>query len=153
MSVQSEITRIEAAKTAIKTAIAGKGVTVPDGTMLSGLASLIEGIEAGGLDGASVDEFTTAQKYGDGDPALSFITSIVDSNAFVNLFVDKGLVTTGDSVSVYEFVSCVYFPQFVSEKWKATRYKSSSYGSNAGSNMPCIESGRTLYRITFNEGG
>lgn len=48
MSVQSEITRIEAAKTAIKTAIEGKGVTVPDGTMLSGLASLIDGIEVGG---------------------------------------------------------------------------------------------------------
>lgn len=48
MSVQSEITRIEAAKTAIKTAIAGKGVTVPDGSKLENLAALIEGIEAGG---------------------------------------------------------------------------------------------------------
>lgn len=48
MSVQSEITRIESAKTAIATAIAGKGVTVPDGTLLDGMASLIESIEAGG---------------------------------------------------------------------------------------------------------
>ena len=48
MSVQSEITRIESAKTAIATAIEGKGVTVPSGTLLDGMASLIEAIEAGG---------------------------------------------------------------------------------------------------------
>lgn len=48
MSVQSEITRIESAKTAIATAIEGKGVTVPEGTLLDGMAPLIESIEAGG---------------------------------------------------------------------------------------------------------
>ena len=47
MSVQSEITRIENAKTAIAAAIEGKGVTVPDGTLLDGMASLIESIESG----------------------------------------------------------------------------------------------------------
>lgn len=48
MSVQTEITRIESAKTAIATAIEGKGVTVPEGTKLDGLAALVESIEAGG---------------------------------------------------------------------------------------------------------
>ena len=48
MSVQTEITRIESAKTAIATAIEGKGVTVPTGTKLDGLAALVESIEAGG---------------------------------------------------------------------------------------------------------
>ena len=48
MSVQTEITRIESAKTAIATAIEGKGVTVPTGTKLDSLAPLIESIEAGG---------------------------------------------------------------------------------------------------------
>ena len=48
MSVQTEITRIESAKTAIATAIEGKGVTVPNGTLIDGMASLIESIEAGG---------------------------------------------------------------------------------------------------------
>lgn len=52
MSVQSEITRLQNAKAAIKTAIEGKGVTVPDGTLLDGMATLIESIEAGG--GANV---------------------------------------------------------------------------------------------------
>ncbi len=48
MSIQTELTRIANAKAAIKTAIEGKGVTVPDGTMLDGMAALIESIEAGG---------------------------------------------------------------------------------------------------------
>ena len=48
MSVQSEITRIESAKTAIASAIEGKGVTVPEGTKLDGMAALVESIEAGG---------------------------------------------------------------------------------------------------------
>ena len=47
MSIQTELTRITNAKAAIKTAIEGKGVTVPDGTLLDGMASLIESIEAG----------------------------------------------------------------------------------------------------------
>ena len=48
MSIQTELTRIANAKAAIKTAIEGKGITVPDGTLLDGMASLIESIEAGG---------------------------------------------------------------------------------------------------------
>ena len=48
MSIQSEITRLANAKTAIATAIEGKGVTVPEGTKLDGLAALVESIEAGG---------------------------------------------------------------------------------------------------------
>ena len=47
MSIQTELTRITNAKAAIKTAIEGKGVTVPDGTLLDGMASLIESIESG----------------------------------------------------------------------------------------------------------
>ena len=48
MSIQTELTRIKNAKSAIKAAIEGKGVTVPDATLLDGMASLIESIEAGG---------------------------------------------------------------------------------------------------------
>lgn len=56
MSIQSELTRITNAKAAIKTAIEGKGVTVPAGTLLDGIASLIESIEAGSV---LIGNFTT----------------------------------------------------------------------------------------------
>lgn len=48
MSVQTEISRIESAREAIKLAIAGKGVDVPTGAKLDLMPALIEAIEAGG---------------------------------------------------------------------------------------------------------
>lgn len=48
MSVQTQIDRLASAKAAIKTAIEGKGVTVPDSALLGAYAALIEGIQAGG---------------------------------------------------------------------------------------------------------
>ena len=64
MGVQTEITRIESAKTAIATAIEGKGVTVPDGTLLDGMAALIESIETGGGDfSIQVGTITFAESY------------------------------------------------------------------------------------------
>ena len=60
MSIQTELTRITNAKAAIKAAIEGKGVTVPDGTLLDGMAALIESIEAGGGSGNfATGAFTT----------------------------------------------------------------------------------------------
>lgn len=47
MSILTEITRLENAKAAIAAAIAEKGVTVPDGTLLDGMAALIDSIETG----------------------------------------------------------------------------------------------------------
>ena len=48
MSISSEITRISNAKTAIAQSIANKGVTVPSGTKIDGMAALIDSIPAGG---------------------------------------------------------------------------------------------------------
>ena len=50
MGIPTELSRIINAKAAIKAAIEGKGVTVPDATLLDGMAALIESIEAGGVD-------------------------------------------------------------------------------------------------------
>ena len=54
MSIQTELSRIINAKAAIKAAIEGKGVTVPEATLLDGMASLIESIEAGGGGGGNI---------------------------------------------------------------------------------------------------
>ena len=47
MSVHSEIDRIAGAKSDIATAITNKGVTVPSGTKLDGMAALIDSISGG----------------------------------------------------------------------------------------------------------
>ena len=65
MSIQTELTRITNAKAAIKTAIEGKGVTVPDGTLLDGMASLIESIEAGGGGGDFAASFGLSRGAGE----------------------------------------------------------------------------------------
>ena len=82
MNVQTEITRIESAKTAIATAIEGKGVTVPEGTLLDGMASLIESIEAGGG-----YEITTG--------------NITPSETTTSLSWEHGLSTTPSLVLIY----------------------------------------------------
>ena len=47
MSIATEITRLQNAKTAIKTSIEGKGVTVPSSTTLDGYSTLIDSISSG----------------------------------------------------------------------------------------------------------
>lgn len=56
MSIQTELTRIINAKAAIKAAVEGKGVTVPDGTLLDGMAAMIDSIPTGG--GMKVEVFS-----------------------------------------------------------------------------------------------
>ena len=48
MSIASEISRLQTAKADLKTAIEGKGVTVPSSTKLDGYADLVDSIETGG---------------------------------------------------------------------------------------------------------
>ena len=47
MSMQTDLTRIKNAKAAIKAYIEGNGLTVPEGTLLDGMASMLESIESG----------------------------------------------------------------------------------------------------------
>lgn len=78
MSIQSEINRIKAAAAAIAASITNKGVTVPDGTKLDGMAALIGSIQTGsGGDAPTIsdasyffyegvrtgDEFESMKKY------------------------------------------------------------------------------------------
>lgn len=48
MSIASEISRLQSAKADLKTAIEGKGVTVPSATTLDGYAGLVDSISGGG---------------------------------------------------------------------------------------------------------
>lgn len=62
-NIETKINRIAAAKEAISAAIAGKGVTVPDGTLIDGMAELIASIEAGGGGEIDFSPFSSA-KFG-----------------------------------------------------------------------------------------
>ena len=86
MSIQTELTRLTNAKAAIQTAIEGKGVTVPDGTLLDGMAALIESIEAGG---------------GGGGATEPYIEEVIDDNG--NLI---NATLHGHTIRNYAFYNC-----------------------------------------------
>ena len=85
MSIQADLSRIINAKSAIKAAIEGKGVTVPDGTLLDGMAALIESIEAGGGGGSG-----TGSGYATGTYTVASDITI-GTNISKALKIDTGL--------------------------------------------------------------
>lgn len=68
MSIQSEVARLESAKSAIAGAITAKGVTVPDTTKLDGYADLVAAIQAGS---GAYD--ITSTDNGDGTQSLAIV--------------------------------------------------------------------------------
>lgn len=63
MSIQSEINRIKAAAAAIAASIKNKGVTVPDGTKLDGMAALVDSIQTGSGSGGDVPAISDASYF------------------------------------------------------------------------------------------
>lgn len=85
MSIQSEITRLTDAKTAIITALTNKGVTVPDGAKVPDFAALIDAIEAGGnirvkQGSVTFAETSTYYRFVNDDPDI-FIAYIEDDSS------------------------------------------------------------------------
>ena len=86
MSIQTDLTRIKNAKATIKAYIEGNGLTVPDATLLDGMASMLSSIEAGG--GAvkySYGSFTPSETT-----SLSLAYEIEHNSGFVpDVFIVK----------------------------------------------------------------
>ena len=105
MSIQTEFTRITNAKAAVKAAIEGKGVTVPDTTMLDGMAALIEAIEAGGgtISGRKfISGEITFSETPTSEITISHDSLGVNSQPFVFLAADASVPSrhTGELISV-----------------------------------------------------
>ena len=97
MSIQTELTRITNAKAAIKAAIEGKGVTVPEGTKLDGLAALIESIEAGG--GADISPWADMATFSitpaeDLTGAIDLTLFVPDITSYPDIFILGQRATT-----------------------------------------------------------
>lgn len=145
MRIQTDLTRIKNAKAAIKAAIDGKGVTVPDGTMLDGMAALIESIEAGGGSGnVASGTFTPADGESDVtvehglDVAPSTIvvvpmpTGANDKTNPISFYIAKkdvgGIIIVGNGYEGKDFNSLyygVYSARNIAEHWAR---KADAYG-------------------------
>ena len=87
MSMQTDLTRIKNAKAAIKAYIEGNGLTVPEGTLLDGMASMLESIDAGGISFSDFKYNFSKVYYGDitYDNNFSFINSLmIDAPGITN---------------------------------------------------------------------
>ena len=115
MSIQSEIDRIAGAKTSIATAIEGKGVTVPEGTKLDGMAALIESVEAGGggvqhdwnQNDSTQPDYIKNRPFYTGDPVEtvlveeSTVSFVENSGLYFAEFESTFEATVGETYKVY----------------------------------------------------
>lgn len=140
MSVQSEITRLENAKAAIKAAIEGKGVTVPEATLLDGMAALIESIEAGGgeypvswikdVSAGTITPSADARTLNiDVGGELSVLTGLI-------LGIRSGYVTNS-------YIKSVYFIN-VNQTSGISTVSGLEYGSNNGSITVTVSNGNIV---------
>ena len=110
MSIQTELARLTNAKATIQTAIERKGVTVPDGTLLDGMAALIESIEAGGGGGGATEPYI--EEVIDDDGNLTNATlhghTIIRNFAFYNCskLALTSLPSGITSIGNYAFYNC-----------------------------------------------
>lgn len=94
MSIQSEINRLNTAKSDIATAIANKGVAVPSGTKIDGMAGLITGIQTGAdTSRDTVTESVLLYGYTAHNAAGDAITGIAGARMEGEVLIHNGTVT------------------------------------------------------------
>ena len=148
MSIQTELTRLTNAKAAIQTAIEGKGVTVPSGTLLDGMAALIEGIEAGGGNfSVETGSITFAESY---KPKS---TPLVISHSLGKIpFAFIAYNGTPASFPKYQiaYLYKLSAPRTVSSKSMRSKYSTIMYSSNAGEPTIASSSGANTIQLSSN---
>ena len=103
MSISSEITRISNAKTAIAQSIANKGVTVPSGTKIDGMATLIDSIQTGGGGGETSETWVLNENV-DTATQQTFEISFVSNGKTFSKLVIGGRKVPGFDGLVYSLL-------------------------------------------------
>ena len=147
MSIQTELTRIKNAKAVIKAYIEGKGLTVPEGTLLDGMASMLSSIDAGGGNFAT-GTFTT--------------TDDITSNVVINhnlgvkpkfmivLCTNKPTYTGSKANWLAFYYLYQYDSTFYGHKYQDPRSNTTGYGSGTVSESGLGETG-AWYKVNVDE--
>lgn len=138
MSIASEITRLQTAKSDLKTSIENKGVTVPSATTLDGYSALVDLISIG----REYETGTYTPTVDIVQPTISFTGSHLNRPIFVGLVDAEDSVASTDSILHWFMFSFVDFSNYVwttaSTKWYARTqhgYKTSSSAGYSGYNI------------------
>lgn len=134
MSISSEITRISNAKTAIAESITNKGVTVPSGTKIDGMATLIDSIPTGGGGGDTSETWVLNEKPGIHKNTFvnAQIQFVSNGQTFSRIKIDR-LVTIGinyDDVHAYDaIVDESIGPHWVLENYRKVTFATAPTGA------------------------
>ena len=149
MSIVSEVNRLKDAKTAIKTAIEGKGVTVPDATMLEGMAALIESIKAGG--GIDTGDYFSNPRFASIIPNEDMPTCA----GFYNAGLTDGPYTMNDIAYITvkkeyrptidnNYIRLAFWPNEVySSVWRILYGTGTTYSSESWTNVSQVGGGKS----------
>ena len=148
MSIQTELTRLTNAKAAIKAAIEGKGVTVPDATLLDGMAALIESIEAGGGDfSIQAGTITFAESYKPASTPLVISHSLNKVPfAFIAYNGSKGYKPKHQIAFIYKLSKCRKLGGDL-----RSDYSTIMYPYNAGSSDLSASSGANIVTLSASD--
>lgn len=95
MSINTEIARLEAAKTALAASITSKGVTVPDGTKLDGMSALVDSIQQGGGENWQITDarylFYYGARWDIKDKLLPHLTGITNAESMLS-YITSGTI-------------------------------------------------------------
>lgn len=123
MSVFSEIERLEGAKNALATSIEGKGVAVPAGTKIDGMAALVDQIQGGGGSDFYIDDarylFYQGARFSEKDRLFSSLKNVksmygmfercVGLKSFCFSEIDTSKVETMENMFYYGGLTSISF--------------------------------------------
>lgn len=169
MSVQTQIDRISGAVSDALAALTEKGVTVPEGTKVDGLAALIAAIEAGGGGGgvelqynrlypAATGTFTPAARTLFNTDAPLVIEHNAGIKPFVVLVTSNGMASTNDLDFIASWIiphyNVSYYDQnqvysVSSRRGSSSSYKTTRYGEYYSGSFPSWD----MEKVAVAQGG
>ena len=134
MSVQTQIDRISGAVSAALAALTEKGVTVPDGTKVDGLATLIAAIESGGgSDNVDLSGFPNISKVKTGSFTLTSNARKYEVSHGLGELPKIFVCLVNGSSKINKAFACAVASQLPGGKYyhSLSRYYGTSYGVNS----------------------
>lgn len=142
MSIASEITRLQTAKADLKTAIEGKGVTVPSSTKLDGYADLVESISGGG----SIEDLITKENLVSIVALVESeeVTLDADNNFTADVFI--GSLSFGNVTFTFKDITLQWNAQFfnISTRINFLGVNNINFGVDAGRDVIHIYLGNEI---------